>query len=135
MVATLDALRAQHPKGTIAVVSHADIIKLAVAYYIGMHIDLFQRLEISPCSVTALFFTRMGPRLLAYNDTGSLEHLKPKPEEPKSEAGEAAPEAAADSSAATTPAETGAAVAAPAVEAPAVPIAAQNGVEEPAGAT
>ncbi len=80
MVTTLDALRAQHPKGIIAVVSHADIIKLAIAYYIGMHIDLFQRLEISPCSVSALAFTPMGPRLLAYNDTGSLDHLKPKPE-------------------------------------------------------
>jgi probable phosphomutase (TIGR03848 family) len=89
MVATLDALRAQHPKGIIAVVSHADIIKLALAYYIGMHMDLFQRLEISPCSVSAVFFTRMGPRLLAYNDTGSLEHLKPKPRPPAEAAAEA----------------------------------------------
>lgn len=94
MVATLDGLRAQHPKGIIAVVSHADIIKLAIAYYVGMHMDLFQRLEISPCSVSALLFTRMGPRLLAYNDTGSLEHLKPKPEEPKAAAEQPQPEAA-----------------------------------------
>jgi len=91
MVATLDALRAQHPKGIIAVVSHADIIKLALAYYIGMHIDLFQRLEISPCSVSAVFFTRMGPRLLAYNDTGSLEHLKPRPAQPPAETTAEAP--------------------------------------------
>lgn len=82
MVAALDTLRARHPEGTIAVVSHADIIKLAVAYYIGMHIDLFQRLEISPCSLTAISFTRMGPRMLAYNETGSLEHLKPRPKPP-----------------------------------------------------
>src|SRR5206468_11896489 len=95
MVATLDALRSGHPKGIIAVVSHADIIKLAVAYYIGMHVDLFQRLEISTCSVTALAFTRMGPRLLVYNDTGSLEHLKPKHEEPKQEAAAVEPVAAA----------------------------------------
>src|SRR6266545_5348694 len=106
MVATLDALRAQHPKGIIAVVSHADVIKLAVAYYIGMHMDLFQRLEISPCSVSAIFFTPMGPRLLAYNDTGSLEHLKPKPEEPKPPE-QAQPEAAA---AETAPAQQAAAV-------------------------
>ena len=86
VVTTLDTLRAQHPKGIIAVVSHADLIKLALAYYIGMHVDLFQRLEIHPCSLTALAFTRMGPRLIAYNDTGSLEHLKPKPEEVKAEA-------------------------------------------------
>jgi len=112
MVSTLDTLRAQHPKGIIAVVSHADIIKLALAYYIGMHIDLFQRLEISPCSVSALFFTRMGPRMLAYNDTGSLEHLKPKPEPPP----EAAQEAQAVPAASAPAAE-------PAVASPEAPVA------------
>jgi probable phosphoglycerate mutase len=96
MVATLDMLRSRHPKGIIAVVSHADIIKLAVAYYIGMHVDLFQRLEIGTCSVTALAFTRMGPRLLAYNDVGSLEHLKPKPEESKPEEARAGATAASE---------------------------------------
>jgi probable phosphomutase (TIGR03848 family) len=111
MVSTLDTLRAQHPKGVIAVVSHADIIKLALAYYIGMHIDLFQRLEISPCSVSAVFFTRMGPRMLAYNDTGSLEHLKPKPEPP-----EAVPEAQAAPAASVPAAE-------PAVASPEAPVA------------
>jgi probable phosphoglycerate mutase len=85
MIATLDMLRGRHPKGMIVVVSHADIIKLAVAYYIGMHIDLFQRLEIGTCSVTALNFTRMGPRLSAFNEVGSLEHLRPKPEEKPTE--------------------------------------------------
>ncbi|NJM05547.1 MSMEG_4193 family putative phosphomutase [Candidatus Gracilibacteria bacterium] len=79
-VATIDSLRAQHPQEIIALVSHADLIRLVVAYYIGMHIDLFQRLVINPCSVTAISFERMGPRMLAYNDTGSLEHLRPRPE-------------------------------------------------------
>jgi len=77
MVQHLEAIRARHPRETIAVVSHADIIKLAVAYYIGMHLDLFQRLEIATCSVTALRFTAHGPRLVAYNDTGSLAQLIP----------------------------------------------------------
>jgi probable phosphoglycerate mutase len=63
----------------IAVVSHADLIKLACAYYIGMHMDLFQRLEIGTCSVTAFRFTKAGRRLLAMNDQGSLAHLRPKP--------------------------------------------------------
>jgi probable phosphoglycerate mutase len=130
MVATLDALRAQHPKGVIAVVSHADIIKLAVAYYIGMHIDLFQRLEISPCSATALLFTRMGPRMLAYNDTGSLEHLRPKPEEPKSEAAAETPAVEAPTN--TSAAEPGTVAETAAVETSAAPAATQNGVEEPA---
>lgn len=107
MVATLDGLRARHPDGVIAVVSHADIIKLAVAYYVGMHTDLFQRLEIMPCSLTAIRFTKMGPRLLAYNDTGSVEYLKPKPPEPKQEAQAEQPaEAAAPDNGGAAPLET-----------------------------
>jgi len=78
IVQAIDGLRAQHPTQIIAMFSHADMIKLAVAYYIGMHIDLFQRLTINPCSLTALAFERMGPRLIAFNDTGSLEHLRPR---------------------------------------------------------
>jgi probable phosphoglycerate mutase len=134
MVATLDGLRAQHPKGIFAVVSHADIIKLAVAYYIGMHIDLFQRLEISPCSVSAIFFTPMGPRLLAYNDTGSLEHLKPKPEQPKQATTGQPQDQAAPAEGSTTAAAEPAPQADPAadtqppVDSPAAP---GNGVENP----
>ena len=137
MVATLDGLRAQHPKGIFAVVSHADIIKLAIAYYVGMHMDLFQRLEISPCSVSAIFFTPMGPRMLAYNDTGSLEHLKPKPPEQPKEEAQAQP---VEQAAAAAPERTTepAPAAAEQVSEPA-PVAAEevvtqstNGVEEPA---
>ncbi|RRR76922.1 MAG: MSMEG_4193 family putative phosphomutase [Candidatus Viridilinea halotolerans] len=86
MVQALDQLRSQHPKQIIAVVSHADIIKLAVAYYVGIHLDLFQRLVINPCALTALAFERMGPRLLTLNDSGNLDHLRPRPEAPASSA-------------------------------------------------
>lgn len=83
MVRALDSLCAQHGEhDVIAVVSHADLIKLACAYYVGMHVDLFQRLEIGTCSVTAFRFTKMGPRLLAFNEMGSMAHLKPPPPEP-----------------------------------------------------
>lgn len=96
IVQALDMLRAQHPKQIIAVVSHADLIKLALAYYIGMHVDLFQRLVINPCSLNALAFERMGPRLIAFNDTGTLEHLRPRPEpQANPPEREAAPETAA----------------------------------------
>jgi probable phosphoglycerate mutase len=83
-VAALDRLRNRHNQqdDIIAVVSHADVIKLVVAYYIGIHIDLFQRLVINPASLTAFAFERMGPRLLACNETGSLEHVRPAPQHP-----------------------------------------------------
>jgi probable phosphomutase (TIGR03848 family) len=67
MVADLDAIRDAHPGQTVAVVSHADPIKMAVAHYTGLALDLFQRLTISPASVTALTFTRFGPRLICMN--------------------------------------------------------------------
>ena len=72
MVAELDAIRDAHPGQTVAVVSHSDPIKLAVAHYTGLPLDLFQRLTISPASVTVFAFTRFGPRLICLNHTDHL---------------------------------------------------------------
>jgi len=72
VVAELDAIRYAHPDQTVAVVLHADPIKMAVAYYLGLALDLFQRLSISPASVTALAFQRLGPRLVFLNYTDPL---------------------------------------------------------------
>lgn len=68
MVAALDELRTAYPGRIIAVVSHADPIKAAVAYYVGLHLDLCQRLAISTASITELSFSAYGPRLLRCND-------------------------------------------------------------------
>ena len=78
IVGALDALRARHPGGTIIAVSHADPIKAAVAHAMGTHLDLFQRIVISPCSVTAIAYHSGGPVVLTVNSTGgSLAELKP----------------------------------------------------------
>jgi probable phosphoglycerate mutase len=75
-VQEINSLVAQHPGETIAVVGHADLIKAAVAHYLGVHFDLFQRLVISTCSITIISFGMMGPRVLTVNDTS---HNPPKP--------------------------------------------------------
>ncbi|MEM1334052.1 MAG: MSMEG_4193 family putative phosphomutase [Actinomycetota bacterium] len=78
MVSTLDRLRRRHPGETIVCVSHADTIKAAVAHALGTHIDLFQRIVISPASVSALTWHSGGPIVLAVNQTGrSLSELRP----------------------------------------------------------
>jgi len=78
MVSTLDALRLEHPGGTIVCVSHADTIKAAVAHALGTHIDLFQRIVICPASITAIAWTAGGPVVLAVNSTGRpLTDLQP----------------------------------------------------------
>jgi len=69
-VAAVERLAADHPKGTLALYSHGDVIKSIVAHFIGMPLDIFQRLMIAPASITVLGLGRFGVRLLRLNDTG-----------------------------------------------------------------
>jgi probable phosphomutase (TIGR03848 family) len=74
-VSALESLARRHRSGTIAVVSHADLIRLAMAHYVGVHIDLFQRIVVSPASVSAVMLGDRIPRILRLGDTGTLEDL------------------------------------------------------------
>jgi len=74
----LERLAEAHRGGKVVAVSHADPIKAAVAMATGVHLDLFQRIVISPCSVTPLLLTSGGPVVLAVNSTGDdLSTLAP----------------------------------------------------------
>lgn len=78
IVSAIDRLRATHPGGVIVCVSHADPIKAAVAHAMGTHIDLFQRIVISTCSVSAVAYSNHGPVVLTVNSGGgSLSELRP----------------------------------------------------------
>lgn len=70
IVSTLEELRRRHHGGVIICVSHADPIKAAVAHAMGTHLDLFQRIAISTCSVSAVAYSPDGPRVLTVNSTG-----------------------------------------------------------------
>jgi probable phosphomutase (TIGR03848 family) len=67
----------RHPGETVVAVSHADPIKAAVADALGSHLDLFQRIVISPCSVTAISYGPVGPTVLSVNSTAALTDLVP----------------------------------------------------------
>jgi probable phosphomutase (TIGR03848 family) len=71
IVAELEALRKAHPRPEtiVGVVSHADMIKLALAHYIGLPLDQFQRLTIEPASISILSVGDSLTRLLHHNDT------------------------------------------------------------------
>src|SRR5688500_8143174 len=77
IVDTLAKLAERHRGETIVAVSHADPIKAAVAHALGTHLDLFQRIVISPCSVSAVLYGIDGPVVLAVNSTGDLASLAP----------------------------------------------------------
>ena len=58
--------------------SHGDVIKAVVADALGMHLDLFQRIVVDPCSITVLRYAELRPFVLRLNDTGgSVESLLP----------------------------------------------------------
>lgn len=77
IISTLDKLRKAHPGKVIICVSHADPIKAAVAHLMGTHLDLFQRVVISTCSVSAISYSSHGPVILTVNSTGGdLSELK-----------------------------------------------------------
>ena len=77
ITACLLRLASAHSGETVVAVSHADPIKGAVASAAGVPLDLFQRIVVSPCSVSALAFSAGGPIVLCVNSTASLADLKP----------------------------------------------------------
>ncbi len=71
-VTALERLRADHPGEVLALFSHADPIRIALAYYLGMPLDHVLRLDIAPASVSVLTLSDWGPRVLRVNDTGDI---------------------------------------------------------------
>jgi probable phosphomutase (TIGR03848 family) len=71
----IEALRTKHRDRAVLVCSHADIIRLVVAGYLGLGVDLYDRISIAPASVTIVKVGDGTPRLLNLGDSGSLEDL------------------------------------------------------------
>jgi probable phosphoglycerate mutase len=79
----LDEIAASHKqKDIVAVVFHADPIKLAVAHYLGMPLDHFQRLACDTASVTVLYVSETGAHLIKLNQKPPFELLM-KPDKGK----------------------------------------------------
>ena len=72
IVAEIERLRELHAEERVAIVGHGDVIKAAVAHYLGVHLDLFQRIEIGPASISTIQLSAWGPRILSVNATQHL---------------------------------------------------------------
>ena len=75
VVTGLERLSSQHTNARVAIVSHADVIKAAVGYFTATPIDLLQRIEISPCSVSVVAMDKDSVRLLTINNRCELDDL------------------------------------------------------------
>ena len=69
----VEAIAKDHGDEVVAAVSHADVIKAVLAHYLGMHLDAFQRLVVSPASTSMVHLPAGGPpTVLACNTPGPL---------------------------------------------------------------
>jgi probable phosphomutase (TIGR03848 family) len=66
--------------------SHGDVIKSIIADSLGMHLDMLQRIQVDPCSLTAIRYTPLRPFVLRMNDTGGGVASLKKPEPRRSRA-------------------------------------------------
>jgi broad specificity phosphatase PhoE len=72
------AFEAEHGAGAVWVaVSHGDIIKAILADAYGMHLDLFQRINVGPASVSIVRYGVNRPDVVSTNtDSGDLSWLR-----------------------------------------------------------
>lgn len=76
-IGALTAIADRHRRGVVAVFSHGDPIRTALAYCAGAHLDHLQRFEVDAASVSAVALSDGPPRVLRVNDTGTLVDLVP----------------------------------------------------------
>lgn len=75
-VNAIEKLVEAHPREFVAVVSHADIIKMILAHYLGMHLDEFQRIVIAPASISMLSLGFGRPYVASMNDVAHVTQME-----------------------------------------------------------
>lgn len=68
IVRAMERLRSLHAGRSIVLVSHSDVIKAALLYHLGMPIDSYMRLEVSPASISTLVVGDWGSKVLRMNE-------------------------------------------------------------------
>jgi probable phosphoglycerate mutase len=69
-VGALETLCVAHPEAGIVVVSHGDVIKAALAHYLGLGLEGIARFEVSPASVSTVAVGAWGAKVHAINEVG-----------------------------------------------------------------
>jgi probable phosphoglycerate mutase len=75
-VNAIETLAATHPRQLVVVVSHADLIKMVMAHYLGTHLDNFQRIVIAPASISSLSLGYGRPYVGSMNDTAHIAQME-----------------------------------------------------------
>ncbi|MCE2490965.1 MAG: histidine phosphatase family protein [Anaerolineae bacterium] len=78
VVDALEELALLWPGAQVAIVFHADLIRMALAHFLGVHLDNFQRIDIAPASISRLSLGHGRPWIHGMNDVSHLQGLKHK---------------------------------------------------------
>jgi len=62
----------RHARGRVAVATHGDIVRIALAHFLGTPLDRFQRIVADPISVSVVHVRKGDGRVLLVNDAGGL---------------------------------------------------------------
>lgn len=81
----VERIAALHPREMVVILSHADLIKMVIAHYLGMHLDNFQRIVVSPASISALSLGYGRPYLGSMNDVAHITQMEKQRREAKTE--------------------------------------------------
>jgi broad specificity phosphatase PhoE len=68
IVGAMDALRSRYAERSVILVSHSDVIKAALLFYLGMPIDAYGRFEVEPASISTLVVGDWGSKILHLNE-------------------------------------------------------------------
>ncbi|HCU81136.1 MAG TPA: phosphoglycerate mutase, partial [Chloroflexi bacterium] len=63
----VETIVGRHPKSCVALVSHADIIKMIVAHYMGLTLDLYQRIVVDTASISELYIANDVVKVIRIN--------------------------------------------------------------------
>ena len=72
VVSRLETLCAEYAGATVGIISHGDVLRSALAYYLGIPLDLILRFEIDPASLSVLEVAEWGARVLCMNQTEAI---------------------------------------------------------------
>ena len=68
IIGLLGRLRAAQPHGRIATVSHGDVIRAALLHYLGLSLDRYARIEISPAGISTVAVSDWGVKIITLNE-------------------------------------------------------------------